>query len=95
VAVSKRKTTSLKILLLALLLAVQALGHAHAIDHAFSGDSTFCSICSLTGHNDAIGSDCCETTVCVPLPRNIPNAYGPSIVQACEHLPDARAPHFS
>lgn len=94
-AVSDRKSTSLKVLLLALLLAVQALGHAHAIEHNLDGDNSLCSICSVTGHNGAVSSDCCETAVEIPLQQTVSSRQDRAVLPACDRLPDARAPPLS
>ena len=47
--VHRRSQLVVRSLLLVLLLAVQALCHAHAIDHHFDGDSAACVICSTGG----------------------------------------------
>ncbi len=94
-SVSDRKSTSLKVLLLALLLAVQALGHAHAIDHNLDGDNSLCSICSVTGHSDAVSGDGCETSVDVPLRQAVSSHHGQAFLPARDRLPDARAPPLS
>ena len=94
-AVPDRIRTALKILLLTLVLAVQAFGHAHAVEHWDGDENTFCSICSVTGHNDAIESDTCETTETAPLRPIIPGCHNPDVLQACNHLPEARAPPLS
>lgn len=89
-----RKATTLKILLLTLLLAVQALGQAHAIDHAVKGDSSFCSICSVTGHNDGAAAETCGEAIATPQPQPAPVHQHRARTHPGSHLPEARAPPF-
>ena len=50
--VARRSKLIVRALLLVLLFAVQALCHAHAIDHHFDGDSAACVVCSTSGNLD-------------------------------------------
>lgn len=55
---ARRSRFVVRALLLVLLLAVQALCHAHAIDHHFDGDSAACVVCSTSGNlEDAVAGD--------------------------------------
>lgn len=91
---SNRKFTSLKVLLLALLLAVQALGHAHAVDHVLDGDNGFCSICSVTGHGDAV-VDSGDAEVSISLQQTVPVCRTHALPLAKHRRPAARAPPLS
>ena len=56
--VKPRSQLVVRSLLLVLLFAVQALCHAHAIEHHFDGDSAACVICSTGGTlEDAVTGD--------------------------------------
>ena len=56
--VKRRSQLVVRSLLLVLLLAVQALCHAHAIEHHFDGDTTACVVCSTSGTlEDAVAGD--------------------------------------
>ena len=89
---SRRKFTSLKVLLLALLLAVQALGHAHAVDHVLDSDSGFCSICSVTGHGDEAVVDSDGANVEVQLQHTVAACHNHAVPLSEDRLPSARAP---
>ena len=89
-----RISNTLKILLLALLLAVQALGHAHAVEHEFEGDNGNCSICSVAGHGAAI-VDTGEADNDVPLQRATPACRTHAVPLAENLRPSARAPPLS
>lgn len=92
---SNRKFTSLKVLLLALLLAVQALGHAHAVDHVLDGDNGFCSICSVTGHGSNATVDTGDAQVEIPLRKAVPACRNHAVPLAEDRQPSARAPPLS
>ena len=87
-----RKFTSLRVLLLALLLAVQALGHAHAVDHVLDGDNGFCSICSVTGLGEDAVVDSGEVNVEVPSRHSVAACRNHAIPLSEDRLPSARAP---
>ncbi len=89
---SNTKLTSLKVLLLALLLAVQALGHAHAVDHVLEGDNGFCSICSVTGHGGDAIVDSDGVNVEVPLRHSVAACRNHAVPLSEDRLPSARAP---
>lgn len=94
-AVWNRKPLSLKVLLLALLLAVQTLGHAHAVDHVLDGDNGFCSICSVTGHGDNAIVDSGDAAVEIPLQGAVPACRNHALPRAENRRPGARAPPLS
>jgi hypothetical protein len=55
---NRRSKLAIRTLLLVLLFAMQALCHAHAIDHHFDGDASACAVCSLSGSlHDAVAAD--------------------------------------
>ena len=89
---AERKITAFRILLLTLLLAVQALGHAHAIEHELDGDNALCSVCSVTGHGKGAIVDSCDTAEALSLPQPAPAFIERtfSVFQALR--PAARAP---
>ena len=91
-AVTARKFTALKILLLTLLVAVQGLGHAHAVDHLVTDDSTFCSICSVTGPGDCAIVDSIDVTARIQQSHAIPAFADRTARFDCKRLADARAP---
>jgi hypothetical protein len=65
--VKRRSQLIVRCLLLALLFAVQALCHAHAIDHHFEGDTTACVVCSTSGTlDDAIAGDAGQSAGQIP-----------------------------
>ena len=90
-----RKSKFLNILLLALFLAVQVLGHAHAADHVLDGDNTFCSICSVTGHGGNAIVDSGVADAAIPLQRTIPACPGQPVPRTASQLHNARAPPLS
>ena len=93
--VTTRIFTVLKILLLTLFVAGQGLGHAHAVDHLVTDDSTFCSICSVTGPGDCAIVDSNDVTAQIQQSHAIP-AYADRTARFdCKLLADARAPPLS
>lgn len=90
-----RKSTSLKVLLLALLLAAQALGHAHSVGHVLDGDNGYCSICSVTGHGGNAIVDTSDTQVEIPSQRAVPVCRNHAVPLAEDRQPSARAPPLS
>ena len=82
----------LKIALLALLLAVQVLGHAHAIDHGLDGDSTPCSICSVTGHGGGAIVDSGATGFATPAQQAVPTRTDRFECRTGKRVRHARAP---
>lgn len=93
--VTNRNFTPLKALLLVLLLAVQALGHAHAVDHVLDGDNGFCSICSVTGHGGDAIVDSDGADVDIPLQRTVSACRNHTIPLAKDRRANARAPPLS
>lgn len=89
------KSNSLKILLLALLLAVQALGHAHAVEHVLDGDNNLCGICSVTGQGGNAIVDSGESDVLIPLQATVPNCQRQAFSRTTARLHHARAPPLS
>ena len=89
-----RKSKFPKIVLLAMLLAVQVLGHAHAVDHGLEGDNTLCSICSVTGHGGAI-VDSGETQAVATLRQTAPVCPDQASPCSAGHRQLARAPPLS
>jgi hypothetical protein len=85
----------LKTLLLAVVLAVQVLGHAHAVDHSLNGDNSLCSVCSITGHGAAAIVDSGETADVFPAQRTIPVSSDQSARWTTNRQHDARAPPLS
>ena len=90
-----RKSKFPKIVLLAMLLAVQVLGHAHAVDHALEGDNTLCSICSVTGHGGSAIVDSGETQAVATLSQTAPACPDQAIPGSAGHRHHARAPPLS
>jgi hypothetical protein len=65
--VERRFQLVVRSLLLVLLFALQALCHAHAIDHHFDGDTTDCVVCSTGGTlNDAVASEAGQPSGPIP-----------------------------
>jgi hypothetical protein len=92
---NRNKSISLRILLLTLFLAVQALGHAHTVDHVLDNDQNLCSICSVSGHSDAAVINSCESDVAELPHAAIADCHHPAVSRDGICLPDARAPPFS
>jgi hypothetical protein len=89
------KSNFLKTLLLALVLAVQVLGHAHAVDHSLNGHNSLCSICSIAGHGSAAIVDSGETDVVIPTHQTAPVSSDQSVRWTTRRHHDARAPPLS
>ena len=87
--------TALRSLLLILLLTVQGLCHAHQVEHVLDGDGGFCSICSVTGHGDAIIVETSQAAITDALPQDVPACTGRAFTGDEKHLPDTRAPPLS
>ena len=70
--VAYRSKLVVRALLLVLLFAVQALCHAHAIDHHFDGDNNAaCVVCSTSGNlDDAVAGDAGPSSA--PDPAHVP-----------------------
>ena len=65
--VERRFQLVVRSLLLVLLFALQALCHAHAIDHHFDGDTTDCVVCSTGGTLiDAVASEAGQPSGPIP-----------------------------
>ena len=89
---NEHRSISLRVLLLALLLAVQALGHAHATEHELDGDNTLCSVCSVTGHGKGAIVDSCDAADASSLPQPAPAFIEHTFPVFQAHRPAARAP---
>jgi hypothetical protein len=90
--VKRRSQLLVRSLLLVLLFAVQALCHAHAIDHHFHGDTTACVVCSTGGAlEDAVAGDAGQASA--PLPALVSFDRG-GVPKPAGHTarPRARAP---
>ena len=94
-AVFDRKSSYLKTLLLALVLVVQVLGHAHAVDHEFGGDNSLCSICTVTGHAGSAIVDSGEADDVVPLQHTVPSCPHQAVSRTTVRHHHARAPPLS
>ena len=70
--------TALRTLLLILLLGVQGLCHAHQVGHVLDGDGGFCSICSVTGHDDFVVVENSPAAIVEALPQVAPACTGPA-----------------
>ncbi|MEE4217433.1 MAG: hypothetical protein V2I48_07490 [Xanthomonadales bacterium] len=90
-----RSKAILKAVLLVLLFTVQALSHAHSVDHVLDGNSGFCSICSVTGHGGDAIVDSDGAEVEIPLQRTVPACRNHTIPFAEDRRPSARAPPLS
>ena len=89
------KSNFLKTLLLALVLAVQVLGHAHAVDHSLNCDNSLCSICTVAGHGAAAIVDSGDSDIIVPAQRTFPVSSDQPVRWTAKRHHDARAPPLS
>jgi hypothetical protein len=85
----------LKILLLIILLAAQGYALAHSVDHAASGDTTYCSTCLVGNHSNCAIDQSHESIPIVPLTQATAPRSDCTICRGSEELSDARAPPFS
>lgn len=90
-----RSLTALRALLLILLLAVQAIGHAHQVDHFVNGDSGPCAICSVGGSLEHATVDTAAARVAAHAftEPDAPPAFAPNTAET--NTPLARAPPVS
>jgi hypothetical protein len=90
--INRRSQLVLRSLLLVLLFAVQALCHAHAIDHHFDGDTTACVVCSAGGTlNDAVVGEAGQPSGPLPEIVSFHRSGAPKPAGFTAH-PSARAP---